>query len=239
MSSETSPVDLGVISRIDALAAVLPPLEGAYVVDLGCGEGQVARELAARGARVCGYDPFIDEAADTWTPHGAGAFRLRRGRAETTPEPDGCADAVLFVYSLHHVPRAQLGAALGEACRLLKPTGRLCVVEPVAAGPMQYVSAPYHDETVVRDDAQAALVTFAAPAFATETRFSFAERTIFADFSSFAQRAMQGARFNDYSAEQVNSPQIKQRFDEMAAKTGGVFDQPVRINLFNAKRGAH
>lgn len=239
MLSEASPVDLGLTSRTDAITAVLPPLEGSYVIDLGCGEGQVARELAARGARVCGYDPFIGGAFDAWTSHGAGAFRLRRGRAEATPEADGCADAVLFVYSLHHVPGEQLGSALTEARRLLKPSGRLCVVEPVAAGPMQYVSASYHDETAVRRDAQAALAEFAAPAFEAESVFSFAERTVFADFASFAARAMQGARFNDYRAEQVNSAQVRLRFEEMAAETGGVFDQPVQINLFSGARGAH
>jgi SAM-dependent methyltransferase len=239
MSSKATVLDLGVIDRTDAIAAVLPVIEGAYLIDMGCGEGAVARSLAARGARVSGYDPFIDHAFEAWTQHGAGAFRLRHGRAEAAPEADGCSDAVLFVYSLHHVPRERLGPALEAAHRLLKPSGLLCVVEPVADGPMQYVSASYHDETAVRQDAQAAMAEFAAPLFAEEAVMTFAERTLLADFASFETRALQGARFNDYGAEQVSSPDVRRRFAEALAKTGGVFDQPVRINLFSGPRPVH
>ncbi len=38
------------------ILASLPPLEGHTVLDLGCGVGDVASELVARGARVLGYD---------------------------------------------------------------------------------------------------------------------------------------------------------------------------------------
>jgi len=235
-------VDLGLMARIDALAMVLPTMKGAYVVDLGCGEGQVARALAARGAKVAGYDPFIasfvGEGKGGWTAEGEGHFRLALAGAEATPEADHCADLVLFVYSLHHVPQAKLEAALREARRLLKPTGRLCVVEPMAEGSAQYVMEPYHDETAVRRDAQIALSRYAAPMFASEKVFRFEERAVFRDFEAYAARAMLGARFNSYLAEAVTAPEVRRRFAEMAARNHGNFDQPVRINLFSGVRDA-
>jgi ubiquinone/menaquinone biosynthesis C-methylase UbiE len=239
MLSEASVVDLGVMDRIQALASVLDKLDGAYIIDLGCGEGQVARALAEHGASVSGYDPFIGGADDVWNSHGPGRFRLSPGRAGHTPEPDERADAVLFVYSLHHVPADELSAALREARRVLKPTGQLCVVEPLAEGPMQYVSQSYHDETEVRRGALAALKRFAAPAFAKEAVIRFAERTEVSDFEAFLARALKGARFNDYTADEVNSDEVRERFSEMVAATGGVFDQPVRINLFSEPKSAH
>jgi SAM-dependent methyltransferase len=229
-------IDLGVTDRISALGRVLPALDGAYVVDVGCGEGEVARALSTRGARVAGYDPFITPQDDDWTEEGSGAWRLARGTAENIPEPDQSVDAVLFVYSLHHVPGAKLAPALLEAHRILKPDGRLCVVEPIAVGPSQYVMQSYHDETAVRAAAKAALEQNLADLFDSEAVMIFRERSLFADFEAYAARALLGARFNNYTPEQVTAPEVRQRFAEMAALHDGNFDQPVRINLFTGRR---
>lgn len=239
MLSDVGVVDLGVMDRTQTLARVLHKVDGADVIELGCGEGQVARTLADLGASVSGYDPFIGDEHEAWTAHGRGRFRLLRGRAGQTAEPDQAADVVLFVYSLHHVPGDEMEAALREACRILKPNGQLCVIEPVAAGPMQYVSHSYHDETAVRRTAQAALQRFAVPAFVKEGVFHFAERSEQSDFEAFSARALRGARFNDYTEAQVTAPEVRSRFAEMVATTGGIFDQPVRINLYTSPIAAH
>lgn len=237
MFTSKASIDLGQMERAEALNTLLLGADSDYIVDLGCGEGHIARALATHGARVAGYDPLLDQEIG-WTQEGAGRYRLAKASAEATPEPDGCADAVLFVFSLHHVPRAKLGPALREAHRLLKPTGRLCVVEPVAEGPSQYVMAPYHDETAVRSDALAALAAHAAPMFDVEDVILFAERTMYSDFEAYAARAALGTRFNDYTIEQVTAPEVRRRFAEMSAANQGAFDQPVRINLFSGRRDA-
>jgi ubiquinone/menaquinone biosynthesis C-methylase UbiE len=237
MKDAMAPLDLGQIERVDAVIAMLGSLEDSFIVDLGCGEGQVARALAARGARVVGYDPFIAEEVG-WTREGTGEYRLARATAEAVPELDGSADAVLFVYSLHHVPQAGLGAALHEAHRLLKPTGRLCVVEPVAQGPLQYVMELFHDETTVRQNAIIALTEHAAPMFEDQVVAVFNEYTEFADFDAYAARSKLSMRFNDYTTEQVTASAVQKRFEEVAAINQGRFDQPVRINLFSRPRDA-
>ncbi len=223
-------VELGVLSRIEGLMAVLGPVAGLRVVDVGCGLGEVARALAAQGADVTGYDPFI--APTQRVTAGPGAYQLKNATADAIPEPDGSVDLVLFVFSLHHVPQVQLAGAMAEARRLLGPNGRLVVVEPVAEGPGQYVMEPYHDETAVQKASIDALAAHAAPAFAEERIFRYSERRTYSNFDAFAARAIEGMRFNGYSEADVLSPEVRRRFAEAHAAHGGTFDQPIRVNLF-------
>jgi ubiquinone/menaquinone biosynthesis C-methylase UbiE len=222
--------DLGEKTRIEGLLAVLGPVAGKRIIDIGCGEGQIARGLATAGAVVEGYDPFIPGTGEI--VEGAGRYRLSQARADAIPEPDGEADAVLFVFSLHHVPQPVMAGALAEARRLLKLGGVLCVAEPLAEGPGQYVMELYHDETAVRADATAALADHARPAFASERVFHFAEPRGFADFEAYQAQMIANMRYNDYSEADVRNPEVRRRFEEMAATHGTRFDQRVRVNLF-------
>lgn len=223
-------VDLGGVGKIAALLAAIGPVEGKTVIDIGCGEGAVIKALAELGAHATGYDPFM--APVPRTALGKGSYEIRHGGAEALPEPDGVADAVLFVFSLHHVPAAKQGPGLREARRLLKSGGKLCVAEPLAEGPGQYVMEPYHDETAVRRGALEALKTWAAPAFGEETVLYYSEARVFPDWQAYADQAISNMRFNGYTEADVLNPVVKGRFEEMAAEHAGRFDQRVRINLF-------
>jgi ubiquinone/menaquinone biosynthesis C-methylase UbiE len=222
--------DLGALSHLDALLATVGPVAGLRILDIGCGEGQLSRALAKLGARVTGYDPFIT--GTEVTPHGAGSYRLVKAAADALPEPDHEAALVLFVFSLHHVPAAKLAGALAEARRVLRPSGRLYVAEPLAQGPHQYVMELFHDETAVRKAAAAALARFAAPDFAADQISTYIDRRSFADFDAFAERMIANMRFNGYSKEAVLAPAVRARFAEMAAAHRGCLDQPVRIDCF-------
>jgi len=222
--------DLGTVSHLDALLATVGPVRGLRILEIGCGEGRLTRALAALGARVTGYDPFIAETAPA--AYGAGSYRLARAAADAIPEPDHEADLVLFVFSLHHVPAAKLAGALAEARRLLRPSGRLYVAEPLAQGPHHYVIELFHDETAVRKAAAEALARFARPHFATEQISSYAEKRSYADFDAFAARMIANMRFNGYTREAVLAPAVRRRFAETHAARGGRFDQPVRIDCF-------
>lgn len=228
--TESSTRDLGTLSHLDALLATVGPVRGLRTLDIGCGEGHLACALAAQGARVTGYDPFIAETP--LTEQGAGSFRLANAAADALPEPDHEADLVLFVFSLHHVPGAKLERALAEARRVLRPSGRLYIAEPLAQGPHQYIIELFHDETAVRKSAAEALARFARPQFATDRIATYAEKRSYADFDSFAERMIANMRFNGYSAEAVLAPAVRRRFEETHAAHGGRFDQPVRIDCF-------
>ena len=228
--AESSISDLGARSHLDALLATVGPVDGLNIIDVGCGEGQLTRALANRGARVTGCDPFIAETA--WTKHGTGSYRLVKAAADALPEPDRSADLVLYVFSLRHVPGAKLKDALAEARRVLRPSGRLYVAEPLAQGPHQYIMELFHDETAVRKAAATALSSFAKPYFSTDRVSNYTDARSYSDFDTFAGRMIANMRFNGYTEEAVLAPDVRHRFAEAHAAHNGKFDQPVRIDYF-------
>jgi ubiquinone/menaquinone biosynthesis C-methylase UbiE len=221
---------LGIMPRLEGLLAVLGSVSGKRIIDIGCGEGEIAKGLATAGATVIGYDPYID--GTELIAAGEGCYQLRHARADAIPEADESADIVLFVFSLHHVPGAMMGIALLEARRLLVPGGILCIVEPVAEGPAQYVMEPYHDETAPRAAAITAIADHLTPAFASERVVRFCEARRFADFDAYAAQAIGNMRFNGYTEDDVLDQEVRRRFEEMAALHGPAFVQPIRINLY-------
>jgi SAM-dependent methyltransferase len=135
-------------------------LDGADAVDVGCGGGQLARELAALGARVIAME--IDEdrlaAARAAGPApGPGEVRFVVGRAEAMPLPDAGADLVLLRASLHHVEPGAMRAALSEAARVLRPGGLVYAAEPLAEGDFYSLVQVVDDEDEVRVQAQRVL----------------------------------------------------------------------------------
>lgn len=101
-------------------------LAGAHrVLDLGCGEGQVARRAVAGGARsVVGIDAAAAQVGEA-ARRGGGAGYVR-GRVERLPFPAAAFDAVVTCLVLEHV--ADLDAALDEVARVLAPGGRFVVL---------------------------------------------------------------------------------------------------------------
>jgi ubiquinone/menaquinone biosynthesis C-methylase UbiE len=234
MAREPSIPELGARSHLDALLTTVGAVAGLHIIDVGCGEGRLTRALADRGAQVTGIDPFIAETA--WTAQGSGRYRLVKAPADALPIPDQSADLVLFVFSLHHVPGAKLQGALAEARRVLLPSGRLYVAEPIPEGPHQYIIELFHDETPVRKAAANALASFAKPLFATDQISNYTDERSYADFDTFAERMIANMRFNGYTKDAVLAPEVRGRFAEAHAAHGGTFDQPVRIDYFRPAR---
>jgi SAM-dependent methyltransferase len=93
------------------------------VLDVGCGEGQVARLAAAGGAtRVVGIDPTWNQVAVA-RERGGGPAYVRAG-ADTLPFPDAAFDAVVACLVFEHI--RHVDAAIAEVARVLRPGGRFC-----------------------------------------------------------------------------------------------------------------
>lgn len=100
------------------VAAHLPP--GGTLIDVGCGEGQVAR-LAAEvaGMAVVGVDPAMSQVAVATERRGGPAYL--QGSATSLPVADAAADAVVACLVFEHIE--DLDAALAEVARVLQPGG--------------------------------------------------------------------------------------------------------------------
>lgn len=119
------------VAQRRALLASLAPVPGERVLDLGCGPGYLARDLAVAvgpGGQVAGLDNSAPMLALALA-RCAGQPWVRFAQAEAThlPDADGAFDAVVCCQVLEFV--ADADRALGEMHRVLRPGGRLLLVD--------------------------------------------------------------------------------------------------------------
>jgi SAM-dependent methyltransferase len=100
---------------------------GARTLDVGCGTGRWVRRYEGMGLRVTGVDAtagMLKMARNRGTPSpltGGEAFRL--------PFADGAFDLVSDVTVVQHIPAARQAEALGEMVRVLRPGGKMVLME--------------------------------------------------------------------------------------------------------------
>ncbi len=228
--------DLGERSDTGALLAVTQ-VAGLTLVDVGCGAGKNARDLAEAGASVLAIEPDPVQAENNRAAAPALGVTFVEARAERLPARSGVMDGVVFFRSLHHVPVEAMAAALAEAARVLKPeTGFLCVIEPGMSGTYFPVMRPYNDETRVREAAQQALAQSAAALFGERRSFRYLQRPRYANFDALIARAL-GQTFNAIAREQVETDEVRALFEAGRTDRGDyVFVQPMLLDLFRAPR---
>lgn len=95
------------------------PLPGMRLLDLGCGEGQVMRAMAARGADVVGLD-----ANEALARRAGRAFVARLPRLDAVRA--GSVDGAFVVLVMEHLP--DVTPLFGEARRVVRPGGGLTAV---------------------------------------------------------------------------------------------------------------
>ncbi|HTM16133.1 MAG TPA: methyltransferase domain-containing protein [Terracidiphilus sp.] len=96
----------------------LDPQPGEYVLDLGCGDGQLTQRIAESGAHVLG----VDASAEMVAAARERGIEAEHAKAEELPFRDATFDAVFSNAVLHWV-RGQ-DAMLEQVHRVLKPGGR-------------------------------------------------------------------------------------------------------------------
>jgi ubiquinone/menaquinone biosynthesis C-methylase UbiE len=120
-------------------------VQGADVLDIGCGDAGVIIAFAERGARVSGLE--LDEkslrrAAVRVEEHGVSAT-LAKGVAEALPFPDASFDLVILDNVLEHV--SDRPGTLREIRRVLKPEGLLYMVTPKPFSLHSLWNDPHYD----------------------------------------------------------------------------------------------
>ena len=117
------------------LQAALAGRGDARVLDLGCGAGHVSFHVAPLAGEVVAYDlsqQMIDVVATAAAERGLGNISTVRGAAERLPFADAEFDFVFSRYSAHHW--SDLGLALREVRRVLKPGGVMAFIDILSPG---------------------------------------------------------------------------------------------------------
>ena len=122
-----TPAERAAWNRI--LDLVIPPRGALDVLDAGCGTGFLALEMAARGHRVTAVDlapAMLAEARRKAARRGA-SIQFEEADAEQLPFPPGSFDLAISRHLLWTLPHPE--AAIDEWIRVLRPGGRLVVVD--------------------------------------------------------------------------------------------------------------
>lgn len=210
---------------------------GRRVVDIGCGDGGLVREMTGRGGHVTGIEIDDRALARARAAPPAGDERYAVGRGEDLPFDDRSLDVAIFFNSLHHVPVPRQEAALAEAARVLVPQGLLYVAEPIAAGSSFELVKPIDDETGIRAAALAALrAAESSGLFERLDERLYLTHVRHSDVAGFVAKttAVDPARA---AAVEAEGAALEERFHRLGRRTdeGWVFDQPMRATLL-AKR---
>ncbi|MDX1690856.1 MAG: methyltransferase domain-containing protein [Acidimicrobiia bacterium] len=124
--------DIGYAGEVLPMAlGLLDPAAGETVLDVGCGEGRVMREIAARGATPIGVDLSFDLLG-----HAAESGPVVAARLPSLGFlGDGVVDAAVVVLVLEHLP--EVAGLFAETARVVRSGGRLALVvnHPVLTAP--------------------------------------------------------------------------------------------------------
>jgi ubiquinone/menaquinone biosynthesis C-methylase UbiE len=234
-----------VSNELDVLAGLLPLQHfakhgtGLSLIELGCGNAHMARELLELRLVKSVVGLEVDEqqhAKNLARPHEGLTFL--QASAAAVPFADQQFDLALMLKSLHHVPLHQMGKALDEAARVLKPGGWFYVSEPVYEGALNDIVKIYNDEGMVRAAAQMALDEAldrhdSAWKGLQEKRFEMPAR--YASCAEFEQRMLYPT-FADHRIDDAVLQAVRAAYAASASADGSArFTRPMHVRLLQKK----
>jgi ubiquinone/menaquinone biosynthesis C-methylase UbiE len=215
------------------LVCSLVPLEGAKVLELGCGNADFTRKLLAstgvKGVTALEVDRIqhrlnLDSLKDSRLTFGYGA-------AEWIPFDDKIFDGVIMMKSLHHVPVESMHRAFAEIHRVLKPGGWLYISEPEFAGSLNEITSLFHDERAVRAAAYEAIRRATREGLMREeSEHHFDMPVHYAGFEDFVSRHVEVTHSTKNYTPDIAS-EVRRRFDAHLTPRGADFMKPMRVNV--------
>lgn len=214
-------------------------LDGKHILELGCGNAAITRDIATAGPGRTITALEVDRIAHdqnlqiTDLPNVT--FGL--GGAEAIPLENASVDVVFMFKSLHHVPVALMDQSLREIQRVLKPGGIAYISEPIYAGDFNEILRQFHDEREVREAAFDALKRAVdTDLFELVEEVFFNAPMDFEDFDDFENRVIR-VTHTEHKLDAELYQRIRQLFEAHAGKDGARFLVPIRVDLL--QKGGH
>jgi ubiquinone/menaquinone biosynthesis C-methylase UbiE len=208
------------------------------IIELGCGAAQFSSKLLDRypACEVTALE--VDERQHQKNLRNARPrLHFLQAGAQAIPFEAETFHLALMLKSLHHVPLDQLGLALREVRRVLRPNGLLYVSEPVFAGTHNEVMRLFHDEELVRAEAlRAVRQAVASGDWEQVAEIGFDTPVHYRNFAEFEER-MIGVTFVNHRLDAATLQAVRTRFEAHMGADGAHFVRPMRVNLLR-KAGA-
>ena len=196
-------------------------LDGADVLDVGCGAGELVRWMRSQGARATGVECGAEMRARALAADPGHAASYVDGVGQDLPFDDASFDAVVFSASLHHVPVDDIPAALREARRVVRRGGVVYISEPAVETPEDDVLSPLIDETAERTAAQEAIDAAAAgDGFELAARFEFEKAIVVPDFDEW-MAVIVDIETDRADALEANRDEIRAEFERIGERVDG------------------
>ncbi len=222
----------GVIKESEVYNQLLP-LDGAHIIELGCGGAIHTRAIAESGRPAsilaCEVDTIQHEKNLAITDLPTVTFC--HAGAEAIPAEDSSADIVMMFKSLHHVPLEAMDKVIQEIRRVLKPGGLAYISEPVYAGDFNEVLRLFHDEKAVRE-AAFATVRKAVEQGVLELsgQHFFNTPNNFTDFADFEHKVI-GVTHTHHQLSPDLLKTVRDKFESFMSPDGAHFVMPIRVDL--------
>ena len=232
MMRRHDPAACRVATELEILAETLP-LDGAQVLELGCGRAWMTRRLAEDFpvARVVATEVDRIQHERNLETTDLPRVDFRYGGAESIDLPDGSVDCVLMLKSLHHVPVDLMADALTGIRRVLVPGGLAYISEPVYAGAFNEILRLFNDEKSVREAAFDTLQQAVSTGlFELAAEIFFESPARYADWAEFEDRMLRVT----HTAHRVDDAlygRIRAAFEKHLGPDGAVFLNPTRVDL--------
>lgn len=228
------PTQTTLCNEVQLMLAELP-LDGASVLELGCGKAEKTRTLAESGRvkEILALEVDAIQHARNLEISDLPNVRFCQGGAEAIPAEDGSFDIVMMFKSLHHVPVPQMDRALCEIARVLKPGGRAWISEPVYAGDFNDIIRLFHDEKAVREAAFAAICkAVESGQLNLEKQLFFNTRSQFDNFEQFDARMIRVTHTN-HQLSPERYQQVREKFMSYLTESGASFANPQRVDVLH------
>ncbi len=205
----------------------------AHILELGCGKAEKTRAIAKddRVAYLLALETDEIQHTINLTHTDLPKVQFALGGAEAVPAANASFDIVMMFKSLHHVPMEKLDLAMAEIHRVLKPGGLAYISEPIFAGEFNEILRLFHDESIVRQAAFAAVEGAVASGLfdLVEQKF-FLAPVCYRDFAQFDENVLKVTHTRHQLTTELLA-EVRNKFDARMTADGATFLAPIRIDL--------